>query len=157
MNARIYPVCPKHTGYTGSEKPGPSCNCQRCYEIRQEWRRRSALKVGDLCYIDGVGFPYNRTDFSHDTWDGAPVMIDELDAGASSDSVRVRPLYPMRGNGADVPFAILGYGVVFKVTRPWLKAKFKERIRRIEIEKQIRELERQKETLEDQLDAIDRA
>jgi hypothetical protein len=80
------------------------------------------LKVGDLVYLKNVGFPYNRSDDGHESFEGASCVILSVNAGARKDMIDVRFLFPMRvDHGKMMNDCLFFPECVIKENRPWLK------------------------------------
>lgn len=81
------------------------------------------LKVGDYVYLKNVGFPYDRTDDGHESWEGASCQVMELNAGYNGDYVRVRALYPILcGRGQSMQDCVFNPQCCIPEDRPWLLA-----------------------------------
>lgn len=96
---------------------------------------KTNLKAGDLIYLKDVGYPYNRTDDSGETWEGASGIILNVHAGYNRDMIEVETLLPVKTSQGDVMKTCLFHDkVVKKENRPWLKKhlsqilKFKQRL-----------------------------
>ncbi len=94
--------------------------------------KQSKLKVGDLCYLKDVGFPYTRTDDGGESWEGASCVVRRLNAGVRKDMVYVETLLPMRVSGRkddQMPGAYFYPDNVRKENRPWLRAHIRQIIK----------------------------
>ena len=86
------------------------------------------LKTGDLVYLKNVGFPYNRTDDGHESFEGASGTVTSVSAGARKDMVNVKFLIPIKCGHGHSPMAecLFFPHCVVKETRPWLKKYLKQ-------------------------------
>lgn len=83
---------------------------------------KNSLKVGDLVYLKDVGFPYDRTDDGHESWEGASCIVLALNAGYYKDMIRVEPLLPI----GDMKECLFYPHSVKKEKRTWLKKHLKD-------------------------------
>jgi hypothetical protein len=84
--------------------------------------KQSKLKVGDLCYLKDIGFPYDSTHDGGESWEGASCVVRVLNAGLRKNLVDVELLLPIRTqNGRIMHGSIFHQESVLKEDRPWLK------------------------------------
>lgn len=94
-------------------------------------------KVGTLVYLRNVGFPFNRTDDGHESWEGASCVVVESDAQPGSVAhamgmICVAPILPMRDERgrAGLESAHFHYPEqVVRESRPWLRKHLRATIR----------------------------
>lgn len=94
-------------------------------------KQSSRLKVGDICYIKDVGFPFDREGDHEDSWEGASVVVLELGYGHYNDLIRVGTLLPMRAGRRHPPMRSCAFSadVVRKENRPWLRKHIRQIIK----------------------------
>ena len=84
------------------------------------------LKSGDIVYLKDVGFPFDRAEPGHDSWEGASCVVLETETGDGNRYVSVAPLFPMRvDHGHIMTECIFSPECVVLEDRPWLKNNLK--------------------------------
>lgn len=107
------------------------------------------MKVGDIVYLKNVGYPYDRTDSGHESWEGVSCTVTNTKAGSGGAYIEVAPFFPMRsGHGHPPMKSCLFYpSQVQKEDRPWLKKHLedilalKKSLRRAALMAELMELE----------------
>lgn len=81
------------------------------------------MKVGELVYTKNVGFPFDRTDDGHESWEGVSCIVTALNVGASKDMVEVQPLFAVKCGHGHTPMTscLFHPNQVKREDRPWLK------------------------------------
>lgn len=94
------------------------------------------LRIGELVYLRNVGFPFDRTDDGHESWEGASceVVQGEAQPGSVAHSMSmicVRPLLPIKSDRGRVgpEDAHFHPESVVRETRPWLRKHLKGLLR----------------------------
>lgn len=94
------------------------------------------LKVGTLVYLRNVGFPFDRTDDGHESWEGASceVVKGSAQPGSVAHAMKmicVRPLLPIKAgyDRAGPEDAHFDPEQVVRETRPWLRKHLKALLR----------------------------
>ena len=91
--------------------------------VKQPTTMTHKLKVGDYVYLKDVGFPYDRIDNGHESWEGASCQVIALNAGYNGNYIRVRALYPILcGNGKSMQDCVFLPQCCIPEDRPWLLA-----------------------------------
>ena len=80
---------------------------------------KKKFKVGDLVYLKNVGFPFNRTDDGHESWEGASCVVTE--PVVNTQYVRVKPIFPIKCGNYSMDECVFHPENVIKENRPWLK------------------------------------
>lgn len=87
--------------------------------------RERKFKVGEIVYLKGVGFPHNRTDDGHETWEGASGVVAPNPAmkGATGRSmVYVRAFRPIKvAHDSTMDATFFHPEQVRREDRPWLR------------------------------------
>ncbi len=87
------------------------------------------FKVGEIVYLKGVGFPQNRTDDGHETWEGASGVVapnPAQDGAIGQRMVYVRSFRPIKcGHGRTIEATFFHPYQVRREDRPWLKKHIK--------------------------------
>lgn len=89
------------------------------------------MKVGDLVYTKNVGYPFDRTDDGHESWEGVSCVVTAMNAGWSKDMIEVTALFPIKcGHGHTPMTSCLFHAHQVKPEdRPWLKKRLKDIMR----------------------------
>lgn len=91
------------------------------------------LRIGEIVYLKNVGFPFNRTDDGHESWEGvsgvvAPSPAQPGSPAAQSKMVYVRAFRPIKtGHGRETMDACHFHypEQVRRENRPWLRRNLK--------------------------------
>lgn len=81
------------------------------------------MRIGELVYLKSVGYPFNRTDDGHESWEGVSAVVTDTHAGATKDYIEVEPLFPVRCGSGHPPMrsCLFHPHQVKREDRPWLR------------------------------------
>ena len=88
-------------------------------------------RIGELVYLRNVGYPFDRTDDGHESWEGASCTVTRLNTGAGNAYIEVRPLIPIRirSNGEVMTHCLFRPDQIVRESRPWLRKHLRALIR----------------------------
>ena len=84
------------------------------------------VRYGQLVYLKNVGFPYNRTDDGHESFEGASAIIVGVNVGANKKMIDVEFLYPMKTTHGTMDTCLFYPEQLREENRPWLKKNLKQ-------------------------------
>ena len=76
---------------------------------------------GQLVYLKNVGFPYDRTDEGHESFEGASAVVTGINVGASKRMIEVKFVIPMKTPTGKMITCLFHPESVKPENRPWLK------------------------------------
>ena len=94
-------------------------------------KKNCGFKIGEIVFIKGAGFPENRTDNGHESWEGVSGVVapNPAQKGALGERmVYVRAFKPMRCrfDGGTMDATFFHHDQVKRENRPWLRKNLRE-------------------------------
>ena len=84
------------------------------------------IRFGQLVYTKNVGFPFNRTDDGHESFEGASAIVVGVNVGANKQMIDVEFLIPMKTPQGTMNTCLFHPEQLKEENRPWLKKHLKK-------------------------------
>lgn len=79
------------------------------------------IRIDQLVYTKNVGFPFNRTDDGHESFEGASGLVIGVNVGANKQMVDIEFLFPMKTPHGTMKKCLFHPEQLRAENRPWLK------------------------------------